>query len=157
MYIPLNAAIIVDIYCDCKSDKFLPHTLTELYTELCLTILNRYLHDKPSGRVEKFNQLPHHLYEQFLKLCELAFESFKEDKFIFHTGSPNTNHFGFLDAVPALYGGGGVSYNFLHLTLQEFFAAYHISHLGSSGLQLFKQYGKGQAMEYSVEICSRFI
>ena len=44
----------------------------------------------------------------------------------------------------ALYGGGGVSYNFLHLTVQEFFAAYHIAHLGSSGLELFQEYGKVQ-------------
>ena len=51
-------------------------------------------------------------------------------------------HFGFLDAVSALYGGGRISYNFLHLTLQEFFAAYHISLLSSSGLEMFKQYGK---------------
>ncbi len=34
------------------------------------------------------------------------------------------------------YGGGKVSYNFLHLTLQEFFAAYHISQLSDdSGLE----------------------
>jgi hypothetical protein len=44
--------------------------------------------------------------------------------------------------VSALYGGGSISYNFLHLTIQEFFAAYHISHLGSSGLQVFKHYSK---------------
>ncbi len=30
MYIPLNAAIVVEIYRNCKSDLFLPHTLTEL-------------------------------------------------------------------------------------------------------------------------------
>jgi hypothetical protein len=58
-------------------------------------------------------------------------------------GDPSTLvHFGFLDSVSALYGGGRVSYNFLHLTVQEFFAAYHISHLGSSGLEVFRQYGE---------------
>ena len=138
MYIPLNAAIIVQIYLDCKSDSFLPHTLTELYTLLCLTILNRDL----NFRVGKFEDLPANLHEQFLHLSQIAFEGIENEKIIFHTLASGLVHFGFLDAVSALYGGGTVSYNFLHLTLQEFLAAYHISHLGSSGLEVFKQHGK---------------
>ena len=138
MYVPLNAAIIVQIYLDCKSDALLPHTLTELYTLLCLTILNRDL----KIRVDKFEDLPADLYKQFLHLSQIAFEGILKEEIIFHTLPPGLVHFGFLDAVSALYGGGRVSYNFLHLTLQEFFAAYHISHLGSSGLEVFKQHGK---------------
>ena len=138
MYVPLNAAIIVQIYLDCKSDALLPHTLTELYTLLCLTILNRDL----KIRVDKFENLPADLHKQFLHLSQIAFEGILKEDIIFHTLPPGLVHFGFLDAVSALYGGGRVSYNFLHLTLQEFFAAYHISHLGSSGLEVFKQHGK---------------
>ena len=145
MYVPLNAAIVVEIFCDCKSDKLLPHTLTELYTQLCLTILNRYLKiHYPSVIAEKFEDLPPDLYHQFLCLSEIAFEGVKYSKVILH-GIPSTlKHFGFLDAVSALYGGGGVSYNFLHLTVQEFFAAYHLSHLGSNGLEVFQKHGKNQ-------------
>ena len=135
MYIPLNAAIIVQIYRDCKSESLLPHTLTELYTQLCLTILNRFL----VVGVHKFEDLPSELYQQFLKLSEVAYEGMKTKQLIFHTIPTELVHFGFLDAESALYGGGGVSYNFLHLTLQEFFAAYHISSLGSDGLEVFKQ------------------
>ena len=136
MYVPLNAAIIVQIY---KSDDtLLSHTLTELYTLLCLTILNRDLNLK----IEKFEDLPADLHGQFLHLSQIAFKAILDEKVILHTLPSDLVHFGFLDAVSALYGGGSVSYNFLHLTLQEFFAAYHISHLGSSGLEVFKQYGK---------------
>ena len=138
MYVPLNAAIIVQIYLDCKSDALLPHTLTELYTLLCLTILNRDL----KIRVDKFEDLPADLHKQFLHLSQIAFEGILKEDIIFHTLPPGLVHFGFLDAVSALYGGGRVSYNFLHLTLQEFFAAYHISHLGSGGLEVFKRHGK---------------
>ena len=42
MYVPLNAAIIVEIYRGCKSEHLLPHTLTELYTQLCLTETPEY-------------------------------------------------------------------------------------------------------------------
>ena len=139
MYIPLNAAIIVLIFEDRKSDSLLPHTLTDLYTQLCLTILNRYLE---SVSVDKFEDLPADLYKQFLHLSEVAFEGIKSEEVIFHTVPPGLINFGFLDAVSALYGGRRVSYNFLHLTLQEFFAAYHISHLSSNGLEAFKQHGK---------------
>ena len=137
MYIPLNAAIVVQIYCGCKSESLLPHTLTELYTQLCLTILNRFLEmEHPSVRVEKFENLPSDLYQQFLKLSKVAFEGVIKEELIFHELPADLVHLGFLDAVSALYGGGGVSYNFLHLTLQEFFAAYHISSLGDGGLEV---------------------
>ena len=138
MYVPLNAAIIVQIYLDSKSDALLPHTLTELYTLLCLTILNRDL----KIHVDKFEDLSSDLHKQFLHLSQIAFEGILDEEVIFHTLPPGLVHFGFLNAVSALYGGGRVSYNFLHLTLREFFAAYHISHLGSSGLEVFKQHGK---------------
>ena len=145
MYVPLNAAIIVLIFSDCKSDSLLPHTLTELYTQLCLTILNRYLKmNHPSVRVDKFEDLPSDLYQQFLHMSQVAFKGIENEEVIFHTVPSRFVYFGFLDAVSALYGGGRVSYNFLHLTLQEFFAAYHISHLSSSGLDVFKQYGKDE-------------
>ena len=135
MYIPLNAAIIVQM---CKSDALLPHTLTELYTLLCLTILESDL----KIHVDNLKDLPPDLYKQFLHLSQIAFEGILDEKVIFHTLPSDFSHSGFLDAVSALYGGGSVSYSFLHLTLQEFFAAYHISHLGSSGLEVFKQHGK---------------
>ena len=145
MYVPLNAAIIVEIYCNCKSEHLLPHTLTGLYMQLTLTVLNRHLRiQNPSVSIQKFEDLPPNLYQEFLKLSKVAYEGFKKEEVIFQSFPSNLIHFGFLDSVSALYGGGGVSYNFLHLTVQEFFAAYHISHLGSSGLEVFQRYGKAQ-------------
>ena len=146
MYIPLNAAIIVQIYLDCKSDALLPHTLTELYTLLCLTILNRDIMSRnhSSGGVKKIGDLSGDLHDQFLELSKIAFKGIFNEEVVFHNVPDDFVHFGFLDAVSALYGGGRVSYNFLHLTLQEFFAAYHISHLGSSGLEVFKRLGKDE-------------
>ncbi len=137
MYVPLNAAVIVEIFHDSKPDHPLPHTLTQLYTQLCLTNLNRHLKvECPSINVCKFEDLPPDLYQHFLKLCKVAFEGIKNEEVIFRTLPPDLVHFGFLDAVSALYGGGQVSYNFLHLTVQEFFAAYHISQRSdNSGLE----------------------
>ena len=133
------------IYKNSNSDDPLPHTLTELYTQLCLTVLNRYLKTKTECRtVRKIEDLPAELYLQFLKLTEFAFEGFKNEKVIFHEDI--AEHFGFLDAVPELYGGCAVTFNFLHLTLQEFFAAYYISKQSDKGAKLFNTYHSHQWM-----------
>lgn len=145
MYVPLNAAIIVEIFRDSKAANIiLPHTLTELYTQLCLTILKRFLHagNLQPFSVQKFEDLPKKLYQQFKGLSEIAYTGMRNEEVIFYLLPSDLVHFGFLDAVPSLYGGGNVSYNFLHLTLQEFFAAYYISLLpGEDCDVLLKKFG----------------
>ena len=140
MYVPLNAAIIVQIYQHSSDSSILPHTLTELYTQLCLTVLNRYLKANDNYSVRKFDDLSDTSHKHFLKLSAIAFEGFKKVEVIFHNVSPDFIHFGFLDSVSALYGGGQVSYNFLHLTIQEFLAAYQISQLRGDALEVFERY-----------------
>ena len=141
MYVPLYAAFVVIIYQSTTSKGSLPRTITQLYTQLCLTILNRYLEantEYPSVRT--IQHLPGALREQFLELSKLAYEWFDKEEVILY--GDIGEHFGFLDAVPDLYGGREVSFNFLHLTLQEFFTAYHISQMSDSGVELFKSKGR---------------
>ena len=145
MYIPLNAAIIVHIYRNSRRKGCpIPKTLTQVYTQLCLTLLQRYTESvdpNVNTGLYEFSDLPFIYYNNFLKLAQLAFEQFERHNVVFY--SPDVPkelvHFGFLDSVPALYGGGGVSYNFLHFTLQEFLAAYHITQF-SNGIDVFKDY-----------------
>ena len=144
MYVPLNAAIIVQICQDSfyrSSSVTLPHTLTELYTQLCLTLLRRYVKADDISTADKLQDLPLPLHKHFLQLCKIAFEGIKNEEVIFHGVPQDLVQFGFLDSVSALYGAGRVSYNFLHLTIQEFLAAYHISQLCGDGLEVFEQYG----------------
>ena len=144
MYVPLNAAIIVQIYQDSyyrNISATLPHTLTELYTQLCLTVLRRYVKTDDISTADKLQDIPMPLHKQFLQLCKIAFEGIKNEAVIFHGVPQDLVQFGFLDSVSALYGAGRVSYNFLHLTIQEFLAAYHISQLRGDGLEVFEQYG----------------
>ena len=141
MYVPLYAAFVVILYENATSKGSLPRTITQLYTQLCLTILNRYLEaNTEHSSVCKFEKLPSALYRQFLELSKLAYEGFEREDVIFY--SDIGEHFGFLDAVRDLHGGREISFNFLHLTLQEFLAAYHISHMSDSGVELFRNRGK---------------
>ena len=119
--------------------------MTELYIELCLTLLKRCL-DLP-GQLEitlkDFKSLPEDRYRKFLGLCKIDYGSICEERVIFHNLDSSLEHFGFLDQVPSLRGGGAISYNFLHLTLQEFLAAYHISQL-SIDKQNIAEHQKGE-------------
>ena len=158
MYIPLNAAIMVEIYRSSRrKGSPIPKTMTQVYTQLCLTLLQRYLDNiNPQNMIvlDIFSDLPNNYYDHFKNLSRLAFEQFQQHRIVFYSDSVGKElvHFGLLDSVPALYGGGGVSYNFLHLTLQEFLAAYHITQL-PGGRYVFNQY----SMDERWEVVWRFL
>ena len=137
MYVPLNAAIIVEIFSNMKSGSLLPTTLTQLYTQLCLMYLRR----STSVKLNRFEDLPGNFSQHFIRLAEIAFEGVKKEEVTFHSVPSGLVHSGLLDTFTSLYGGGKDSHNFLHLTLQEFLAAYHISHLSGGGLEVFEEYG----------------
>ena len=74
--------------------------------------------------------MPQPVYNDFKELCFLAYEGLVNDKLIFHDLSQEFNHLGFMASVPDLMlyqQAAYYSHNFLHLSVQEFLAAYHIS------------------------------
>ena len=78
------------------------------------------------------------MYEQFCELARIAYEgNCNDEQIIYSDLSVNFETLGLMQCVPELYVDQGtvVSYNFLHLTLQEYLAAYHIS-LMTSDMQI---------------------
>ena len=134
MYIPLNSAIIVKIYKTNKSDgKLVPRTMTQLYTELCLVLMKKFLKEKDESLVAdqltKLEQLPQTFKIPLLKLGKLALEGTLENKISFEQLPDGCSDLGFMNVTTELYLGSKtvVSYSFLHLTLQEFLAAFYVS------------------------------
>ena len=123
MYIPLNAAIVVEIYRNSRrTGGPVPKTLTQLYTKLCLVLLRRYLKNEDQSDhacLNSFSDLSEDHCRYFTKLSEVAFEGCKENRVIFYSNNLPRDliHFGFLDVVSSIYGEGGDSHNFLHFTL----------------------------------------
>ena len=136
MYIPLNSAIVVEIYQENKTvGRPIPQTMTQLYNELALTLLRRYMSKKGEQSVlpEKLEDLPRNLYLQLLCLARLAFEGIVKQEVIFDRRPDGCSPLGMMNASGELYvRRRSVNYNFLHLTLQEFRSAFYISQLPPS-------------------------
>ena len=137
MYVPLNSAIVTHVYESCKSsDTVVPKTMTQLYSSLIRTLLLRYLKDKEEYKdtctnINCFKDLPQPVYDQFCEICKIAYKGIEcaETELIFQDLPSDFDTLGLMQTCPELYvdRGASVSYNFLHLTVQEYLAAYHIS------------------------------
>ena len=137
MYIPLNSAIVVEVYRNSKKDDTLvPKTMTELYSSLVRDLLLRHLLDHPvdgknrKWRVRSFDDLPQDVHQQLCQLGRIAYEGILHDQQVIFSDLPEDfETLGLMQCAPELYVGEGaaVSYNFLHLTVQEYLAAFHLS------------------------------
>ena len=136
MYVPLNAVIVTEVYKSSRQspEKFIPTTMTELYTALTRSLLLRYLkshreYGQQHWMLKKFSDLPQKLYEQFNRICEVALKGMIEDKFVHKDLEHDFITLDLMQSVPELYveQGASISYNFFHLTLQEILAAVNIS------------------------------
>ena len=133
MYNPLNAAIVVQVYKDCHNQKvIIPKTMTELYSSLTRSLLLRYLkeHLKYGFGFDQFSDLPPDVHKKLCIVSKLAYEGItNQQQVIFDNLPDDFDSLGLMQCVPDLYVdvGAVMSYNFLHLTIQEYFAAYHMS------------------------------
>ena len=136
MYVPIHAAIVTEVYRCCqRSHKPIPTTATGLYTSLTQTILLRYLSSHPNYRDSKINlqhftDLPSPVCQEFYSLTEMAYNGIMKQQLIFHDLDEEIQHFGFMDTVTELFPNqqsASYSYNFLHLSVQEYLAAHYAS------------------------------
>ncbi len=149
MHIPLNAAFVVQIYKQFRrSQQAIPSTLTQLYTALIEGLLLRYIKSLPEFDTLKIiclSSLPEPVQTHFHQLCLLAFMSFtKLTVQVTFTDSEAALYecFDFLGLMQSsteltINTSTTVSHSFLHFTIQEFLAAYHLSKQPSQLQELF--------------------
>ena len=148
MYIPLNCAIIAKVYSESQSSHHLaiPRTRTQLYKALAHSLLVRHMKMEEGNR-EYTSMLPEGLNEEdmerFRVLAKFAFDSYhkgRSKKVTFFKGDipEGLFHFGFMNESTEMYAGKGVeqTFSFLHLSLQEYLAAWHIAHSYSIEFQV---------------------
>ena len=165
MYIPLNCAIIAQVYYESQQSSHhlaIPRTRTQLYKALTHCLLVRYMKSKESN-YQYSCMLPEGLDKDGIKnfkiLAKFAF-------YTYHNGDPQEPthmlwisrqasterkitffkedipeelvHFGFMNECTEMYAGKGVeqTFSFLHLSLQEYLAAWHLAHSYSIAFQM---------------------
>ena len=149
-YVPLHVAILVHIFLTMKGA--LPTTLHELFCNLVLCCIVRELDTHESetdtSEVRSLDDLPDDLKSKLSDLCVLAYEGVMQNKVVFYRDDlrkfnlpANLSSLGLLQAVEGLtLHSKYLSYNFLHLSVQELLAAYHISRIDSSKqLEVFER------------------
>jgi len=138
MSLPINAAIIVHIFL--ASSHTLPITLHGVFVLLVLCCIRRHL-TRQAGEGEEIpnistmNDLPANIEKQLKDICMLAYQGVKEDKATFSTADIKRYNLPTELSTLSLIQGvesfavlsKSKSYNFLHLSVQELLAAFHIS------------------------------
>ena len=143
-YIPVNCFIIcsclLKLLIDNSADHLgcLPTKLTEIYS-VAIKILyfcyddDRYRHQKDKGRdfyLKPFKELPEAVTRVFSRLGEIAFNGIQQGRLVFESQEVNDlEKNGLFQRLPDTSSGlkeGKAQYCFLHLTVQEFFAAKYL-------------------------------
>ena len=130
-YLPMNASVIVHLF-KCE-EKLHFSTQYSIFSALIRNLIVRHL--RKNGLREKIpslkslDDLPELINSPFKDLCELAYNGVVEDKVTFDIKfSSSFDTLGLLQGVESFAGCGiSHSYNFLHLSIQELLAAFHIA------------------------------
>ena len=149
-YIPLVCSIVVYV---CKSSEGqLPKTLTKLYKKSIVETINRHVEIKQIP-AEIASSLPSPINNIFSKLCKLAYNNLKQNppKLTFSSSELPEDYLGLMTSF-AEYGYGKKTYQFLHLSIQEFLAAWWITKYEKTE-ELFKDHFENEHFR----LCLRFV
>ena len=137
MHTPVTADIVAEVFQwsqDTESPP--PRTTTQLYTRLTCKLLSGKAEGQEPGRMGSLEEVAAKGKGGFLKMCRLAWEGIIKQQLTFSSDvvsalGGDTLDLGLAHKVRELHRGedGQFSYHFIHLTLQEFLSAYHITQL----------------------------
>ncbi|XP_019852745.1 PREDICTED: uncharacterized protein LOC109582469 [Amphimedon queenslandica] len=161
LYIPINLAIICSIFQQYIMNKEqVPlkgiMTSTKLYEAMIKMLLYRHIKSQTQElvSVDLYN-LPHPIQEEFASLCHMAYDGLKNraTELLFYANK-DFETLGMMQKEVQVYPGTGdvIAYSFLHLTIQEFLAAYHISQLPRNKIEdIFNRLR--HVMKFSTMLC----
>ena len=136
-YIPLVCSIVILVY---QKDGQLPTTLTELYVNFLLQAIRRHVeltttYDIEPDEIGSLHHLPSSIATAFQEMCHFSYISLKEENFPktmfslpqLQQSLDQSLKEGFLGLMTTFTLCGERSFQFLHLSIQEFLAAWWIA------------------------------
>ena len=138
-YLPLNAAIVAHLFIDLK--ETLPTTLHEVFTTLVLCCIIRHLkrlaQEDEIPDISSLDDLPTDIQKAFDNICSLAYRGVNENKVTFSEEefipSSESATLSLIQGIQCFRTLRPIrTYNFIHLSIQELLAAFHISKMSSS-------------------------
>ncbi len=137
-YLPIHTAMVCYLFD--RLDVDLPQTETEIYEQFTRHTILRSIsrHSDNLMRLDSIESLPEQEKEVWSKISTLAYEKtvsgkqsvLQSDVDHFFNSAESNDFFGLITVdIKAIGCGFQKMYTFLHLTFQEFIAAYHISRL----------------------------
>ena len=152
-YMPLNATMFLLCLTESEEEIDPPATKTTLYERFIIITMKHFLHTKHNTiKLLSFKDLPYDYYQTFQQLAKFAYcvsiemDDEKCMKLVFELDDIEMNCEKFVShgnglglLKPASFLDMGIqnkysSYNFLHKSIQEYMAAYHIASLPPSTL-----------------------
>ena len=143
-YVPLVCSMVILVYC--KEGGHLPTTLTQLYHNFILQTIRRHVkrHDGNPRTLGSLSSLPSQLVKPFQEMCQIAYTNLTNTRMTF--SSHQLHQLSLSEAVKEDYLGlmtafteyDEEKYQFLHLSIQEFLAAWWIAKHEEKTEEVFK-------------------
>ena len=143
--LPLNASILVHLYKD-QRKKSLPSSQYGIFSLLICTCVSRHLKERTKHEdISLFESLDQILAgkitkKQFKFLCELAYKGVMDDQIIFSSLPSDIDTLSLLQGVESFikHAKTNMSYNFIHLSIQEVLAALYMAKSLAESEQVIK-------------------
>ena len=143
-YVPLVCSMVILVYC--KEGGHLPTTLTQLYHNFILQTIRRHVkrHDANPRTLGSLSSLPSQLVKPFQEMCQIAYTNLTNTRMTFSLHE--LHQLSLSEAVKEDYLGlmtafteyDEEKYQFLHLSIQEFLAAWWIAKHEEKTEEVFK-------------------
>ena len=146
-YVPLVCSMVILVYC--KKKGHLPTTLTQLYENFILQTIRRHVEIKPRHEIDPYtlgslSSLPSQLAKPLQEMCRLAYTNLANTRMTFSSHEIQS----LSEAVKEDYLGLMTTfteydekmYQFLHLSIQEFLAAWWIAKHEKKTEEVFKDH-----------------
>ena len=143
-YVPLVCSMVILVYC--KEGGHLPTTLTQLYENFILQTIRRHVkrHDINPHTLGSLSSLPPQLAKPLQEMCQLAYTNLANTRMTFslhqlQSLSEEVKE-DYLGLMAAFIEYDEEKYQFLHLSIQEFLAAWWIAKHEKKTEEVFKDH-----------------